>query len=82
MDTTNPLASDLVRLLLTPQQAADALGVSLRKLRYMAATGEIPHVCLGRLTRYDPRDLKRWIKKTKRIGRVKQMVRVMKALAR
>jgi excisionase family DNA binding protein len=45
------------KLLLTPQQAAEALAISPRKLWGMTASGEIPHVRLGRCVRYRPESL-------------------------
>jgi excisionase family DNA binding protein len=48
-------------LLLTPQQAAEALAISPRKLWGMTASGDIPHVRLGRCVRYPVDDLHRWI---------------------
>lgn len=48
-------------LLLTPNQAAEALAISPRKLWGMTASGEIPHVRLGRCVRYPVDDLRRWI---------------------
>ena len=48
-------------LLLTPQQAAKALAISPRKLWAMTASGEIPHVRLGRCVRYPIEDLQRFI---------------------
>ena len=53
-------------LLLTPQQAAQALAISLRKLWGMTASGEIPHVRLGRCVRYDIRDLELAIERLKK----------------
>ena len=48
-------------LLLTPQQAAEALAISPRKLWAMTASGEMPHIRLGRCVRYPVADLQRWI---------------------
>jgi excisionase family DNA binding protein len=48
-------------LLLTPQEAAEALAISPRKLWGMTASGEIPCVRLGRSVRYPVNDLQRWI---------------------
>ena len=48
-------------LLLTPAQAAKALAISPRKLWAMTASGEIPHVRIGRSVRYSLDDLHRWI---------------------
>ena len=59
---------DSGQLLLTPRQAAEALQISERKLWGMKASGEIPHVLLGRSVRYDPRDLQRCIDERKKEG--------------
>jgi len=55
-------------LLLTPRQAAEALQISERKLWGMKASGEIPHVLLGRSVRYDLQDLQRCIDERKKGG--------------
>ena len=52
-------------LLLTPNQAAEALAISPRKLWGMTASGEIPHVRLGRCVRYPVDDLRQWIDQQK-----------------
>ena len=62
-DTQFPKA----QLLLTPRQAAHALQISERKLWSMKASGEIPHVLLGRCVRY-PADLRQWIDERMRGG--------------
>ena len=49
------------QLLLTSRQAAQALQISERKLWSMKASGEIPHVLLGRCVRYPVADLRQWI---------------------
>lgn len=56
------------RLLLTPQQAAEALAISPRKLWSMTASREIAHVRLGRCVRYDIRDLEAAIERMKNGG--------------
>ncbi|HJN09778.1 MAG: helix-turn-helix domain-containing protein [Pirellulaceae bacterium] len=48
-------------LLLTPKQAAEALSISPRKLWAMTASGEIPHLRIGRCVRYPVDDLQGWI---------------------
>ena len=55
-------------LLLTPPQAAEALAISPRKLWSMTASGEIPHIRLGRSVRYPVDDLQRWIDDQKEGG--------------
>ena len=58
------------QLLLTPRQAAQALQISERKLWSMKASGEIPHVLLGRSVRYPVADLQRWIEERMKGGRL------------
>jgi len=48
-------------LLLTPKQTAVILAISPRKLWGMTASGEIPHIRLGRCVRYSVDDLQRFI---------------------
>ena len=55
-------------LLLTPRQAAEALAISQRKLWSMTASGEIPHVRIGRSVRYPVDDLRDWIDQQKKGG--------------
>ena len=54
-----------LKLLLTPNQAAEALAVSERKLWGMTASGEIPFVRLGRCVRYSIDDLRQWLAEKK-----------------
>jgi len=58
-------------LLLTPQQAADSLAISTRKLWTLTNCGEIPCVRIGRLVRYDPTDLRQWIDEQKETHRAR-----------
>jgi len=48
-------------LLWTPKQAAEALAISPRKLWSLTASGEVPHVRIGRSVRYSLDDLQIWI---------------------
>ena len=48
-------------LLLTPAEASKALAISPRKLWGMTASGEIPHIRIGRCVRYPVDDLRAWI---------------------
>jgi len=57
-------------LLLTTKQAAQALAISPRKLWAMTASGEIPHIRLGRCVRYPVDELQRWIDDQKKGGAV------------
>ena len=56
------------RLLLTSRQAAEALQISERKLWSMQASGEMPHIRLGRSVRYPVADLQQWIEERKTGG--------------
>ena len=57
-------------LLLTPIQAAQALAISPRKLWGMTASGEVPHIRLGRCVRYPVDDLREYIDAQKKGGSV------------
>ena len=55
---TPPAPAAVPPVLLTPREAADALGISVRTLReWSVPKGSIPPVRLGRLTRYRRADL-------------------------
>jgi excisionase family DNA binding protein len=60
--TTNGSASIApggpIVLLLKPAQAAEVLAISARKLWSLTASGEIPHVRIGRCVRYNLADLR------------------------
>jgi excisionase family DNA binding protein len=50
------------RLLLRPQEAANALGLSLRTLMSMVTSGEIPHTRIGeRNLRFPLEALREWV---------------------
>jgi excisionase family DNA binding protein len=49
------------RLLLTAREAAAALSISARKLWSLTASGEVPHVRIGRAVRYPVDELAEWI---------------------
>jgi len=55
-------------LLLTAKQASVALQISPRKLWSMTASGEIPHIRLGRCVRYPVDDVQRLIDERKEGG--------------
>lgn len=50
----------LPRILLTEQEAAQALGISPRALWQLRADGDVPFVSIGRSVRYRPSDLEAW----------------------
>jgi len=58
-------------LLLTPQQAADALAISTRKLWEITSTDDIPHLRIGRCVRYSIQDLHQWIE-SRQTGGIQQ----------
>ena len=60
--------SQKLALLLSAREAAEALAISPRKLWGMTASGEIPHIRLGRCVRYPVDDLQEWIKSRKKEG--------------
>ena len=55
-------------LLLTARDAARALAISPRSLWSYTASGEIPHVRIGRSVRYPLNGLQRWIDHQKKGG--------------
>jgi excisionase family DNA binding protein len=57
-----------LRLLLTPKEAANALGISDRQLWQLTKDGHVPAVYIGRGKRYDPRDLVTYIDRLKAAG--------------
>ena len=57
-----PITPQPLRLLLRPQEAADALGISLRTLMTMVERDEIPYVRIGvRNLRFSVDGLRTWI---------------------
>jgi excisionase family DNA binding protein len=57
---------DCVRpLLLTPRQAAKALGICERTLWGLSASGELPRLKIGAAVRYHVNDLEAWIERAK-----------------
>ncbi len=55
------LTATVPRLLLSPREAAEALGLSERSLFSLTKSGEVPSLKLGRLVRYSVVELERWI---------------------
>ena len=58
---TSPFTTAPPPLLVTPPVAAQSLAISERKLWAMTASGEIPHIRIGRSVRYSVAALDRWI---------------------
>lgn len=52
--------------LLTAKATAKLLGISSRTLWSLTNRREIPHLRIGKILRYDPRDIQTWIEKRKR----------------
>ena len=67
MNTSTPNPT----LLLTPLESSRTLRISPRKLWSLTASGEIPHVRIGRCVRYDPRDLVAYLESQKKGGDVR-----------
>jgi excisionase family DNA binding protein len=57
--------TDSELVLLTAKQASQRLAISERTLFTLTKSGEIPHVQIGRLVRYDVVDLRAWISNRK-----------------
>lgn len=49
------------QVLLKSEDVCMMLGISVRTLRNLVRRGEIPHLRIGRLLRFDPNALERWI---------------------
>ena len=47
--------------LLRPDDVAKILNISDRQVRRLAAKGEIPHVIVGTMYRFDPGAIERWL---------------------
>lgn len=58
-------------LLLKPDEAAEVLAISPRKLWGLTASREIPHIRIGRCVRYAIDDLQRWINDQKKGGQAR-----------
>lgn len=56
------------RRLLKPEEASAWLQISPRTLRSMKQRGEVPAVRVGKQTRYDPDDLRRYVEANKTSG--------------
>jgi len=54
-------SADSIRLLITASEAARLLAISPRKLWGLTASGEVPHVRIGRSVRYPLADLQVWV---------------------
>lgn len=58
-----PPSPDLVRLLLTPEEAAETLAVSRSRIYELLGDGSLPSVRLGRARRIRHSDLVRFVEK-------------------
>ena len=47
--------------LLRPDDVAEILNISARQVRRLAAAGEIPHVIVGTMYRFDRTDIELWL---------------------
>lgn len=62
--------------LLTIDEAADFLNVKVSRLRSAIFKGDIPYIKLGRLVRFDPKDLIKWIDELK--GKTEKIIKKKK----
>jgi excisionase family DNA binding protein len=62
-------AEYLESLAVSPREAARILSISTRKLWSMTASGEIPHLKIGRLVRYRAASLEKWLAEREQTGR-------------
>lgn len=53
-------------MLLTARQTAKMLAISERSLYSLTKSGDLPAVRIGRSVRYDPADIRAWIKSAKK----------------
>ncbi|MDP9442128.1 MAG: helix-turn-helix domain-containing protein [Actinomycetota bacterium] len=53
---------DVLPRLLDVTEVADVLGVNVRHVRRLVFESRIPYVKWGRLVRFDPRELDRWLR--------------------
>ena len=61
-----PTTASNRRRLLSTEQAADYLGVSVRTVKHLMSSGQIPYVKIGRATRLDQGDLDDFIARNRR----------------
>ena len=54
------------KLLLRPLETSHVLSVSPRKVWSLTASGELPHIRIGRCVRYSVDDLQAWIDQRKK----------------
>ena len=47
--------------LLRPDDVAELLNISARQVRRLAAKGELPHVIVGTMYRFNRSDIERWL---------------------
>ena len=53
--------SDTLPHLLTIEQLADTLGITVRHVRRLIAERRVPYLKVGRLIRFDPAEVTRWL---------------------
>jgi excisionase family DNA binding protein len=66
---TAPPAPPVLRLALTPQETADAVGCSLRSIMAWEASGDLKSIRLGaRCLRFAVDDIKEWLQRHRQGG--------------
>jgi excisionase family DNA binding protein len=53
--------TDAVPQLLTIDQLAERLGVSIRHIRWLIAERRVPYLKVGRFVRFDPAEIAAWL---------------------
>ncbi|HUP69684.1 MAG TPA: helix-turn-helix domain-containing protein [Acidimicrobiales bacterium] len=61
-DRGTALGVDDLPRLLNINEVADVLGVNVRHVRRLVFENRIPYLKWGRLVRFDPRDIERWLR--------------------
>jgi len=62
VDTGSALAADDLPRLLNINEVAEVLGVNVRHVRRLVFEHRIPYLKWGRLLRFDPREIERWLR--------------------
>jgi excisionase family DNA binding protein len=73
-----PMNPVVISGLLTTEQAAMNLGVSVRTVKNLMSDGKLSYVKIGRLTRIDPTDIEIFIARNRRKRRSPRRVQIQR----
>jgi excisionase family DNA binding protein len=59
--------TDTIPQLLTIEQLADRLGITVRHVRRLVAERRVPYLKVGKLVRFDPADIADWLQNERRV---------------